>query len=564
MKVTNPITNISNSNQISVCEYPDCIAINGQCFNKNTFEVQPLKFRNSFGNQILSKQIRKYNGILNPSTTWYSYSIHNPEPNCTEFIKDKYNSNSFYLIESSLIHKINIDNEDKIEYINIAGPTLYYTSYMYKYLEQDENFIYFIAEGIRTYPWNTTNVINMDNNKYNTSLVRNGLHIIKINKNDNTYAYITIERKYYHDDWYNNGIQQRINDTYKLHSNNNNIYILVLSSSEYNNAENNPYINHTNTWYKIYKINRNTNELIFIDSIQKTDNTQQCRCNPIKINNNYYFIEYIYSESGSKYVFKKIILDTKKDKVTFSNINIKNCTVPTNVLEYTTSYNIIALDLPCFSLYKITNQYILLAIHMNGPVACAAGISFYGFYLLKVSDNQTEFMEITNEKFNKLTYGILQIDIYTYVVIFDDCVNFYYIDIINNKIILLYSKTGNFYTVSIDETKRLYFFTLNNNTSQKLEIVTKNSIIDIFTEFEQDSYIFTGEDISTKLFFYGKNYLDKYQIGKIRITLSDNCVFKSTNTKSIIVYTKNEISSLDVIIKNSGEIFATTEVMEVI
>ena len=201
---------------------------------------------------------------------------------------------------------------------------------------------------------------------------------------------------------------------------------------------------------------------------------------------------------------------------------------------------------------------------MNGPVACAAGISFYGFYLLKVSDNQTEFIEITNEKFNKLTYGILQIDIYTYVVIFDDCVNFYYIDIINNRIILLYSKTGNFYTVSIDETKRLYFFTLNNNTSQKLEMVTKNSIIDIFTEFEQDSYIFTGEDISTKLFFYGKNYLDNYQIGKVRITLSDNCVFKSTNTKSIIVYTKNEISSLDVIIKNSGEIFATTEVMEVI
>ena len=97
----------------------------------------------------------------------------------------------------------------------------------------------------------------------------------------------------------------------------------------------------------------------------------------------------------------------------------------------------------------------------------------------------------------------------------------------------------------------------------KLEIATKNSLIDSFAEFEEENYIFAGIDIHTNLYYWGKNYLNKYESGKIKITLSSNCIFDENESNTIIVTTGLDKKSIPVTIKNAGDIFATTEVVEV-
>ena len=103
MKVTNLISSMVERDKISISEYPDCVSINGQCFNKHDFSLLPLEFRTSTGGQVLSKLVRR--GNTGNYVIWESYSIHNPEPECVDLIQDKYNSNVFYQIIKDYIYK---------------------------------------------------------------------------------------------------------------------------------------------------------------------------------------------------------------------------------------------------------------------------------------------------------------------------------------------------------------------------------------------------------------------------------------------------------------------------
>ena len=79
----------------------------------------------------------------------------------------------------------------------------------------------------------------------------------------------------------------------------------------------------------------------------------------------------------------------------------------------------------------------------------------------------------------------------------------------------------------------------------------------------RENYIFTGQDIHTNLYYWGKNYLNKYESGKIKITLSSNCIFDENESNTIIVTTGLDKKSIAITIKNAGDVFATTEVVEV-
>lgn len=567
MKVTNLISSMVERDKISISEYPDCVSINGQCFNKHDFSLLPLEFRTSTGGQVLSKLVRR--GNPRNYVIWESYSIHNPEPECVDFIQDKYNSNVFYQIFKDYIYKFIIDEKQNIKIIQLNLWDIGYIRPIIKYIEQDEEYIYFLAEGYRKYGDSlyTHTVKDSDNNLITpTGVFRLGLYVCKINKNTNAITNFIIDKTgYIVNNFENGGHIQNINDAYKLYSDNNSIYFLVITSSMYNNAEQYAHVNNSSLpYYKIYRIDKNTNTIHYINGYQIQTLSQQCRCNPIRIKDNYYYIQYKYNQENpdaSKYVIQKIELDTNIYHASFTELEFNNCTIPNQLLTYL--YNgYPCLDVASFSLFKISDNYLVLATHQAGATPCAAGASFHGIYLIKVSDNQDTFTEVFNSKFGSRAYGVLQIDILTYVVVLDNGVNFYQVDIDNNQIKLIYQKIGNFYSVGLDQYKRIYFYT-HSASMPKLEIATKNSLIDSFAEFEEENYIFYGEDIHTNLYYWGKNYLNKYESGKIKITLSSNCIFDENESNTIIVTTGLDKKNIPVTIKNAGDIFATTEVVEV-
>ena len=84
----------------------------------------------------------------------------------------------------------------------------------------------------------------------------------------------------------------------------------------------------------------------------------------------------------------------------------------------------------------------------------------------------------------------------------------------------------------------MYLCDINDN----IEIYNDNTVYELKATFEQDTYEYDNQNISTYVAIYAKNFTKDYIKTKVKLTLDGHCHFNATNNNQLITYTnKNGI-----------------------
>lgn len=519
--------NLNITTGYHVFETPDDIIINSQIYDKITMEPKPYNFFN-----VNYKYQTYENILLHCYTKLNHYTMLPKEINYKRYIQDSIDPNIFYFC--NLYGYFVKVKKEKEQYKLISAirpdsgyrPNSYnYEFYNYKILGQTDKYV-ILAQTHKG-----------DNGGGTPSYKM--FSILRINKSTMT-----------HDATYNVGTYLDYGVSL-IKEFSNHIYIFGVFNGHY-------YIG-------LYKAD--TNSLTWIYSNTVFDQATSIGVSDIiEFRNDFYFI----TSYGTNYILRKIMINYNNNSVSTKDYNIGTHTN----FPFKAPNSVCYLGWLHYSLYNIENKYISITSHdaenqvkitsNTGNQRPANYFSSQGFHrhmICKYNENNDSFSivsTINDLGTNRKIFGVLYPTPYHIFFLEDSNVTGYYFDKSNNTIKQIFNKTGNYYTIGLDETKRFYIFDNQNHCN----IYNKYTSNELYAEFEKETYEYENKNIDTYITIYSKNFLGEYINSKVQITLTGNCCFKENNSKEIIITTKEELTKIPVIITNGGTVYCDIKEVE--
>ncbi len=234
---------------------------------------------------------------------------------------------------------------------------------------------------------------------------------------------------------------------------------------------------------------------------------------------------------------RKFVLDTLKDTVIVSNVNLDTSLYPVGKIPFITDATMGVTHTLLKHTDTNTGKNYMTHVVYNGGNAgnyiSAADSALYTYEIL--DDSNWKLVSYTS--FNP--------------VIYRTC-----LPVLNNQIIMLayesgchmymwdsgtasYKKVSSFDSpigaVGIDDNNNIYV----QYADTSIEMISNVMPVTVFADFEEDVYEYNGADISTNVIAYIKNYKGKYLSSSIQINLYGNCKFTDDGERVKTVTTTN-------------------------
>jgi hypothetical protein len=301
----------------------------------------------------------------------------------------------------------------------------------------------------------------------------------------------------------------------------------------------------------------------------KTNNTNTILYTDVKSGSTGYNFQTVVSDMDSNGVFyikddgkwfgmadhymtiRKFILDTSKDTVVASVVNLDNSKWPNPQIMI----NVINAG------FQNTN-YMLNITDPNTSKKYIAILTYNGgnqnIYLNPI-DSQILVYEVTDpDNFKLVSWNSFNPIIYKT-----------FLSINNNQTLLLAFENGvHIYTwnsgttsfqkvsgmdnpmaaVGVDNNNNIYI----QNKDTSIDMISNVMPINVYCDFEKDEYPYNSVNIDTNVILYVQNYQNKYLSSSVQLTLYGNCKFTSNNSRTITVTTSN-LDKLSVPVSITGE-----------
>lgn len=500
-----------------IIETPNHFIMNTQIYDKQTLKPIPMKFSmpvlNDYSSIILDTSVHditKEQGTLLPINCQRIGNYKN-------IIKDKFDSNVFYLIakwnscDSQVILRIREDNKEYIIEKQVVSNqfdnTGNYQKGDFKILyETDTDFIF---------EYKSESVSYKNNNCYRLGKLNKKTFIA-------TYHLTENDRNY-------------TNQIYLLEQSNDIGYIL----------------RHSHNNYLVYKINTSSNILSQVGNTIITGGKDICS-NPVKIGDYYYFlIDINDTEKGRRYAFNKLKLNTIDDTIVYETIEISNydnykmdsLTTEQMNFDYRTYHQLQTFEkngvtyISC-TIYGYSSSFVNLYQHKH-VLFKITGDTIEIIHIIPLTDGCKGVLYL-NEDYSKPIF-----------VMSNSCL-FYSFDDTSQKLINTFKIGGVFIVVGFDSLGRF----IVQHTNGAIEILTDTNACTLKADFAEELYDKdNASKIDTTVSFYAKNFLDEYIESSVKLTLIGPVVFKENNSKELVISTlKTGIRTVPVIITGYGNI----------
>lgn len=166
---------------------------------------------------------------------------------------------------------------------------------------------------------------------------------------------------------------------------------------------------------------------------------------------------------------------------------------------------------------------------------------------------------ITPDEASQHIYGVLYYDQYTPIFFLNTRIMAYRLNLKTEKYEKCFEKPGTYYTIGLDENNKFYMF----DSANRCSIYNNVSSYQLYAEFNQDAYNYTGTPIDTYITISSKNFVSEYINTKVEITLSGPCKFTDNGKKTIVTYTNGSgEKQIPVTITNGGTLYCHIKEVE--
>jgi hypothetical protein len=304
------------------------------------------------------------------------------------------------------------------------------------------------------------------------------------------------------------------------------------------------YIYYGETAYiRKYNIVNNTWTNLHIFESNYINNNSIGVSNIIEFNNKYYIIT--GDKEHTSYELQEITID-ENDKVTIKHYPINHSLFPYSYCGFRTNAGVRVIQpYLVYTLKNIENNYIGLTVHHNE--GCGAITANNKHILIKKTiDNN---FEITDVKSISNCYGVLYYNPYVSVILTNSGYTFYKLNTDTDTWNKVREEAGSFNYIAFDSYKRFYTV----NTNNKVTIYSNITTYEIDVHFENISYQYEKDNITTNCIISAKNFLNEYIETTLKVTLTGPVKFMDNTTEKEIK-TINGVLQEPVYIYNSGQI----------
>lgn len=611
-------SNLNHTNGYQLMETPDDIIINNQVYDKFTMEPKEFKFFNTNFHLNHKVMLKHQVNILE-----YPWSMIPKEPDYEYYIIDNQDVNIFYCIsekaydnQEQYILKVQKTPEGEYKILNYISPdngdapTSYYhdssspnsSRCIYKLLGQNDSFLYIAVSKVHSINHNFPESVNGI-----TFFSSDGRFVTRIKNNEafkNAYKYsmqeylqyIVINKKDMTISQYINVEDTNSFAVFKIKEDNNKLYLME-------NICYDPKKVARTQQFRIVMFN-NTVRTVLNTLEQRMEKTKIGLMNFVEINNEYRTLVFVPGMYGWKNtgIFRFTI--NNNDTVTFLNDTESiHFEYPYNDSYYTitdfpwvafgyltepqtTDNHMLQLDIKQINdtYFSITRHDISNKKHQYQSFACGTEIGwgacmvayaryayddnvfssqgYHRHYLCKEDSENGGFKlvkTLTPVSETQHIYGVLYYNELCPIFLMKEGIFGYKLDLETEDYEIILNKPGTYYTIGLDENNSLYLCDINDN----IEIYNDNTVYELKATFEQDTYEYDNQNISTYVTIYAKNFTKDYIKTKVKLTLDGHCHFNATNNNQLITYTnKNGIVNVPITITYGGSVHCDIQEVE--
>lgn len=550
--------NVNITTGYHVFETPDDIIINSQIYDKITMEPKPYNFFNI--NQCYNNK----NLLLHEvNILEYAWAMIAKEPDYRRYIQDSQDSDIFYCIteQSSTAQTQYVIKFKRTEtgwvVLNIIAPDSGYrhgvsggygTSFSsvlhYKLLGQTDDYLILIQT-----------MSGMNNGSGNVPRAQT-MNYIVITKSNMSAKYMNIGVYYDY-------------SVYLIKETNDSLYLLENLAGRLYIVRYDPYTNTRTAFYSNANANIIDSNCIGISNI-------------IEFRNKYYVLT--ANTAGDYYALQEFTINFEYNKVTCKEIEMtKNAAFPFH--RATNRTDLLDCGWLQIDLKNIDNTYISITVHDNTNKIHAYGycrrndywdsdgwiqhaqtvLSAAGYHrhaLYKYDETEQKFISkgiIAPDEASQHIYGVLYYDQYTPIFFLNTRIMAYRLNLKTEKYEKCFEKPGTYYTIGLDENNKFYMF----DSANRCSIYNNVSSYQLYAEFNQDAYNYTGTPIDTYITISSKNFVSEYINTKVEITLSGPCKFTDNGKKTIVTYTNGSgEKQIPVTITNGGTLYCHIKEVE--